>query len=109
DPELAVLDRDLEAARRERAREHDRTRVLRDVDEAAAAVQLAAELAGVDVTEAVALRHAEAGEIETAAMVEIEHLVLVDDRVRVRRRAEARAAGKHAADRARFRRHDEIG
>ena len=40
-------------------------------------------------------------------MVEIEHLVLVDDAVGVGRRAEARSARQHAADGAGFRRHRE--
>ena len=40
DPQLAVLDRDFEAAGGERAGEDDRARVLRNVDEAAAAVEL---------------------------------------------------------------------
>ena len=43
DPQLAVLDRDFEAAGREGAGEHHRARVLADVDEAAAAGELAAE------------------------------------------------------------------
>ena len=46
-------------------------------------LRLAAELAGIDVAEAVAFGHAEAGQVETAAMVEIEHLVLIEDRVSV--------------------------
>ena len=107
DPELAVLDRDLEAAGGERAGEDDGARILRDVDEAAAAVQLAAELAGVDVALLVHLGDAEAGEVEPAAVVEIEHLVLVDDRVGVGRRAEVRSARQHAADGAGFGRHGE--
>ena len=83
DSKLAVFDRDFEPAGRERAGEDDGAGVLRNVDEAAAAIEAAAELAGIDVAEAVAFGHAEAGQVETAAVVEIEHLVLVEDRVSV--------------------------
>ena len=100
DPELAVLDRRLQAAHREGAGEDHGAGVLADVDEAAAAVESPAEHAGVDVAVLVALGEPQAGHVEAAAVVEIEHLVLVDDAIGVRRRAEARPGGEHAAHRA---------
>ena len=65
-----------------------------------APVSLPAEPADVDVALGVALGHAEDGEVEAAAVVEVELLVLVDHRVGVDRRAEVEARGRHAADHA---------
>ena len=75
---VAVLDLDLEPAGGERAREDDTLRVLADVDEAAGAGKARAEAADVDVAFRVDLRHAEARHVESAAVVEVELLVLVD-------------------------------
>ena len=77
DPELAVLDPHLEPAGGERAGEHELARVLADVDEAAGAGELRPEPAHVHVAGAVGLRHAEARQVEPAAVVEVELLVLV--------------------------------
>ena len=46
------------------------------------------------------LRQAEEGEVEAAAVVEVELVGLVDDRLRVGRGAEVEPAGRHAADHA---------
>ena len=51
-----------------------------------------AEAADVDVAGAIGLRHAEAGQVETAAVVEIELLVLVQQRLGVDRGAEVQPA-----------------
>ena len=50
----------------------------------------------------VRLGHAEEREVEPAAVVEVELLVLVDDRLGVHRRAEVEPRGRHAADHARL-------
>lgn len=76
---LAVRDLDFKAAGRKRSGKNDRARILRDINEAAAAVQAAAEPRGIDVALLVALGHAEASEIEAAAVIEVEHLVLVEN------------------------------
>ena len=47
---------------------------------------------------AVDLRRAERGEIEAAAVIEVELRRLVDDRLRIARGAEREPAGRHAAD-----------
>ncbi|WP_424360490.1 hypothetical protein [Methylocystis parvus] len=54
----------LQAAIGEGAGEDDEARILADIDEAAAAVEAAAEFAGVDVALSIAFRHAEAGHVE---------------------------------------------
>ena len=105
---FTVLDGDFETTDGECAGEDDGAGVLANVDEAAAAIESAAEAARVDVAFLVALGHAEAGHVEAAAVVEIEHLVLIDDRVGIGRRAEARSAGEHAANGAGFRRHRDV-
>ena len=106
--ESAVLDRDLQPARRERAGEHHLAGVLADVDEPARARELAAEPADVDVALRVHLRQAEAGEIEPAAVVEVELLVLVDHRPRIEGRAEVEPALRQPADDARLRREGQV-
>ena len=57
-------------------------RVLADVDEAAGAGQPRAELADVEVAFAVGLRQAEERDVQPAAVVEVELVGLVDDRLR---------------------------
>ena len=61
-----------------------------------------AEPADVDVAFGVRLGHAEEREVEPAAVVEVELLVLMDDRFGVDGRAEIEARGRHPADHARF-------
>jgi hypothetical protein len=76
--------------------------VLADVDEAAGARELRPEPAHVHVALGVALGHPEARHVEAAAVVEIELLVLVQDRLGVDRRAEVEPRLRHAADHARL-------
>ena len=63
-----------------------------------APAKLASEPADIDVAVCIGLRHAEAGEIEPAAVIEVELLVLLDDGLRIERRAEVESALRHAAD-----------
>ena len=98
DRQPPVADLDLQPAGREGADEDELAGVLRDVDEAARAREPAAEAADIDVAVPVGLREAEAGEVEAAAVVEVELLVLVDDRVGVDRRPEVEPALRQAAD-----------
>src|SRR6266404_7667141 len=72
DQQLAVEDRDLEVAGRERAYEDDLLRVLADVDEAAGASKPRAEPRHVEVALLVGLRETEEGRVEAAAVVEVE-------------------------------------
>src|SRR5262249_2225032 len=109
DGERAVDGRDLRLACREGADEHDLLRVLADVDEAARAREARAELRDVEVALAVGLRESEERDVEPASVVEVELIRLVDDRLRVRRRAEVEAARGDAADDARLgRQRDEV-
>ena len=100
DAQLAVRDGHFQAARRERADEHHRLGVLADVDEAAGAGQARAELRDVEVAVAVGLGEAEEGEVEPAAVVEVELVRLVDDRLGIDGGAEVQARCRHAADHA---------
>ena len=70
DRHRAVRHLDLGAFRVEGAAEHDFPGALRDVDEAAGAVQIAVEMANVDVAGTVEFGHAEKRRVQTAAMVE---------------------------------------
>jgi hypothetical protein len=70
--------------------------VLADVDEAARAGQARAELADVDIAFGVRLRQAQEGHVQAATIVEIELVGLVDDGLRVDRRAEVQPAGRNA-------------
>ena len=72
DDEPAVARADILPAGAERADEHDFLGVLTDVDEAAGASELGAELADVEVAMPVDLGEAEKGRVEPAAVVEIE-------------------------------------
>ena len=85
DPELAVLDGDLEPAGGEGAGEDQPPCVLADVDETAGAGEARPEAAHVDISFAVDLRHAQASHIQAAAVVEVCG-------------AEVESALRHAAD-----------
>ena len=97
DAQVPPADRDLRAGG-EGGHEPERLGVLADVDEPAGACQLGGEAADVDVALGVHLGHAEEGLVQPAAVVEVEHVRLVDDGLRVGDRAEAQAAGGEAAD-----------
>jgi len=72
--------------------------VLADVDEPARAGQPAAEAADVDVARGVRLGEPEVGLVQAAAVVEVEHRGLVDDRLRVGGCPERQPARRDAAD-----------
>ena len=65
-------------------------------------------MADIVVCRPVSLGHAEAGEVEAAAIIEIELLVLIDYRPRIDRRAEIQPALRHPADDPRLSRQCEI-
>ena len=88
----------LETACRKRAREQQLLGVLRDVDEAAGAGKPSSEAADVDVSLRIGLRHAETGEVETSAIVEVELLVLLDDGFGIECRAEVEPTLRNTAD-----------
>src|SRR5262249_39652761 len=102
DPQPAVGGRYLELVRRERSDEYDLLRVLADVDEAAGSGEAWPELRDVEVSLAVGLRESEERDVAPAAVVEVELVRLVDDRLRVGGRAEVEAARGNAADDARL-------
>ena len=91
DRQLPLSDLDLQPAGREGADEDQLAGILRDVDEAAGPGEAPAEAADVDVPVPVRLSQPEAGEIEPAAVVEVELLVLVDDRAGIDRPPRSRA------------------
>src|SRR3954447_22911749 len=99
-----VLDRDRQPAGREGAGEHHLAGILADVDEPARAGEPAPELADVDVPVCIRLRQTEARQIEPAAIIEIELLVLMDHSPGVEGRAEVEPTLRQAADHARSRR-----
>ena len=72
--------------------------ILRDVDEAAGAGKPRPEAADVDVALCIGLRHAEAGKVEAAAVVEVELLVLLDDGFGIECRAEVEPTLRNTAD-----------
>src|SRR3954447_8734014 len=101
--ELAVLalpnnsdsglrDLDPKSASREGAREHDVLGVLADVDEPAHAHDLISEPRDVNAAPGVYFRRREKGDVEPAAVVEIELIGLIDHREVVSRRAGLEAA-----------------
>src|SRR5271165_761091 len=98
DAELAVLHCHLQAGAGEGADKHHEPRILADIDETACPGEPAAKAADVDVARGIALRHAEAGHVEAAAVVEVELLVLVDHRIHVDAGAEVAAARRNATD-----------
>jgi len=98
DQQLALDDRDLEVARGEGAEEQHLLRVLADVDEAARAGQPRAEPRYVDVAFPVGLREPEERRVQTAAVVEVELIGHVDDRLCVGGRTKVATAGRDAAD-----------
>lgn len=104
DAQMALSGFDPQSASGEGAGENQRPGVLRDVDETAGAGEPVAEPAYIDVAQGVGLGHAEAGKVESAAIVEIELLVLGDDRRRIEGRAEIEPALRYAAEDAGFRR-----
>ena len=94
----APFDPDLQVAGGEGADEDDPLGRLRDVDETAGAGQPRPELADVEIALAIGLGQAQEGEVETTAIVEVELVRLVDDRLRIDGRAEVEARGRNAAD-----------
>ena len=72
DAQPAVLERGLQSAGGEGAAEHHLPGVLADVDEAADADDLVAEPADVDVALGIDLGKGQEGDVEAAAVVEVE-------------------------------------
>ncbi len=102
DVELAVGEPGVEAVGGEGADEDEAFGGLGNVDEAAGAGDAAAVAADVDVAVAIAFGHGEEGDVESAAIVEIEHGGLVDDGHGEAGGAEAEGAGGDSADDAGF-------
>src|SRR5207342_3832257 len=60
------------------------------------------EPADIDIAQAVRLSHAQERGVETAAVIEVELGGLIQDGLRIYRRAEIQPPGRHAAHRTRF-------
>ena len=82
--------------------EHQPLGVLADVDEPPRARQLRPEPADIDIAQAVRLSHAQERGVETAAVIEVELGGLIQDGLRIYRRAEIQPPGRHAAHRTGF-------
>ncbi len=97
---LALIPGDVQLARRQRAVEHDRAGVLADIDEAAHADDLVAKAAHIHVALGIDLREGQEGEIEPAAIVEIELRRLLDHGGEILAAAGIAAGDRRAADHA---------
>ena len=105
DLEAAIANLNLERSRHEGADKNDGLGVLADVDETASARKTRTKARYVEIAVPIDLGEAEEGTIEPAAVVEIELVGLVDDRLRVGGGAEVQAGRRHAADHAGLGRH----
>ena len=102
DAQTAVLDRNLQAARRKSADEHHLLGILADVDEAAGARKTRPEFADIQIALLVRLGETQKCRVEPAAIIEIELVGLVDDGLCVDRGAEIESARRYPADHTRF-------
>ena len=100
DMDGAVLDADLQSIGGEGPAEEDLPGVLGDIDKAAAAGDLGTEAADVDVAVLVALGQSQIGLVQSAAVIEVELIALVQDGVGVGGGAELGSALRDAAHRA---------
>ena len=98
DDGLAIVPRDVEIARGQRAAEDHALRVLGDVDEPTDTNDPVAETTHVDVTFGVDFREGQEREIETTAVVEIELRRLLDHRREVLSAARIAAHDRRSAD-----------
>ena len=98
DVQFAIFDFFAEFPCREGAAEDDVLRILGDVDEAAAASDTRTEFGYVDVAVFVTFSQAQAGQVQTAAIVEVELGSLVHISFGIDRSTEADAAEGNAAD-----------
>src|SRR5262249_36569497 len=83
--ERAIAGLQFETARGEGSAEHHVLGVLADVDETAHADDLGAEAADVDTASRIDFRERKEGDVEAAAVVEVELVRLIDDRIVVLR------------------------
>ncbi|AQH05903.1 hypothetical protein A9R05_43690 (plasmid) [Burkholderia sp. KK1] len=81
---------------------HERAGILDDIDEAARASQASAKSADIDIPSPIDLGHAKACEIRAAAVIEIEPLVPVQERLCIDARTEVQSALRHPADHSRL-------
>src|SRR5208283_4324259 len=79
------------------AAENDLFGALSYVDKATCAGDARSELADVDVSELIHFGHSEDREVESAAVIEVEHVGMVDQGFRVDRRTEIEAAQGYSA------------
>ena len=102
DLETTVFHRHAEVACHEGADEDHLLGVLADVDETSSAGESRAKTGHVEIAFLVGLSQSEERSIEAAAIVEVELVGLIHDRLGVDRRPEIEAAGGNTADDARF-------
>jgi hypothetical protein len=102
DDQLAIFDCRKLLAGLERADKYHLFCVLADIDEAAGAGELGPELANIEIPVRVDLRETQEGDVKSAAVIEIELIRLVDNRLRVYCGAEVQTARRDAADNSRL-------
>ena len=95
--DFAVFDSNFQAASREGAAEVNVRRLLGNVGETAAAGNVGTELADVDVARTIALSQAEVSNVQTAAIIEVELVSMVDDGIGITGRTEAGTALRRAS------------
>ncbi|VTR67822.1 conserved hypothetical protein [Desulfosarcina cetonica] len=104
DAQPPLVHEKVQVAGGEHPQETDRLGILADVDETARPGKARPKTAHVDVALGVGFSHAQKGDVEPAAVVEIELIVLRDQGVDVDARAEIQPAHGKPADDARLRR-----
>ena len=102
DLDFAVFDSDFQAASRKGAAEVNIRCLLGNIRETAAAGNVATELADVDVARCIALSQTEVSDVQTAAIVEVELIGVVDDSIGIAGRTETSTALRYATDGATF-------
>ena len=100
DFQFAVFNRDFQSRSGQCAAENDAFGILRDVDKAAWSGNPRTKFRHVDVADFIEFRHAQAGQVQAAAVIEVELAGVIDDRQRVDRATEPQAAAGNAADQA---------
>ncbi len=100
--QAAIVWEHIQSTRCERAHHDYRLGVLADIDESTGTRQSRAEFTDIEIAVGVGLGQAQHGNIESAAIVEIKLVGLVDHGMGIHRRAKTHATGRNAANHARF-------
>ena len=98
DPYIARIDVDLEPAPGQCAAEYDSLRRLRNFDEPARAIVTIAKPGHVDITGGIHFCKGNKSHVKAATGIEIEHVGLVDDGLRIVCGAEVESLARDAAE-----------